>query len=260
MHGYSSRRRWIQLCGTAVLAGLAGCTNDGNGNGSSGDDNEDETGDDADDGAGGSDAEGGTDVENAHQGDLIASSEPVSFAFDVYSRNAPEEGEVYEVSFSGYVTADGDFYYHIEEGSGAMTMKTEFVHVDGTTYFVDETGCQSITVETPPHSPYGGFATYDDFVTQMGGREADGTTTIDGREAYVFEYDYAEELAVAGADQAGLADAPGELSATVYVDVETGYFLGSDYRAVEEGMGEIESSARMHSFGESFTIEPPEGC
>lgn len=260
MQEYSSRRRWLQGCGAVVLAGLAGCTGNGDG-----DDREGNGGSIDDSGVGnGNEDEGGNGIgsegtdNSADDGEQIAATGPESYAFEMHSSNEPEEGESISTTVTGRVTAAGDFYQHVKQNLQGTIVETELYHVDGTTYVVNEYGCQSAPGEQMEYSPYGDYRTHDAFSTEIGYRDPDGTTTLDGQEVYVYEYDYGG--VVGGVIDDGFDDGGNELTSKMYVSTETGYLIKTEYRAVEDGVGVVESSSRLHSFGEEFSIDPPTNC
>lgn len=234
MYHRPNRRDVLLGCSTAVLAGLAGCTG---------------ASDDRENGTGSTDETGPTDP------DGTIASELESYAYEIHSSTERESGQSSEMTVTGHVTAEGNYYQQFDQQDGSGM--SEIYHVDGTTYLVSEYGCQSYAGEGMEHSPFGIYQSYEEFSTETSGYESDGTTTIDGQEVYVYEFDYADSIGAAMDEEIDGAD---EWSTTVYVSTETGYFVGSDYRVTDRNGGHHESSSRLHSFGETFTVDPPADC
>ncbi|MCU4753963.1 hypothetical protein OB919_18600 [Halobacteria archaeon AArc-curdl1] len=236
---------------------VAGCLGGGDDTGSNADSN------DGSDDSGGvesaSNTDGSSEADDTGADDsteTIDPSEPISYAFEAESTQQSDDGMSYSFSMHGFVTETGDAYYAISEGSGDYSSETELFYIGDTTYVRSDGQCSSVTGQQRTHSPYGAFQSYDEYQARMAGSNADGRTTINGYDAYVYRFDYTEDMAWSDFAE---ADDNVELETTVYIAVDTGFLLGSDYRAAEEGMT-IESTSRLHSFGESFTVEPPEDC
>jgi hypothetical protein len=125
-----------------------------------------------------------------------------------------------------------DYYQRIEPGDTDDVY--ELYHVDGTDYIViNEETCfkNPGTAVTPDADVDEQVDTYVD--APDAGLTANGTTTIDGMEVYVFE--------VTGADVEG--------TLTIYVSVSSGYL-----RRVESEWGTMD----FHSWGEVEPITAPE--
>lgn len=237
---------------------VAGCLGGGDDTGSNAD-SSDASGDSGGGVESASDTDGSSEADDMGVGDsteAIDPSEPMSYAFETESSQRADDGTSHSFSMHGFVTESGDAYYFISETSGDYSGETELFYVGDTTYVRTDGQCSSVTGQHRSHSPYGAFSSYDEYRARMDGSQADGRTTINGYDAYVYEFDYTEDMAWSDVAE---ADDDVELKTTVYIAVDTGFLLGTDYRAAEEGMT-IETSSRLHSFGESFTVEPPENC
>ena len=257
MQRQTNRRQLLGLCGLAVGSMVAGCLG--------GDDDTESSEVPSDDGgdSGGveSEIDGEDSSERGSMGgddstDSVTPSEPMSYAFEAESTHQSDDGMNYSFSMHGFVTESGDAYYAVSETSGESSSEIELFYIGDTTYVRSDGQCSSVTGQQRTHSPYGAFQSYDEYQARMAGSNADGRTTINGYDAYVYEFDYTEDMAWSDFAE---ADDDVELETKVYIAVDTGFLLGSDYRAAEDGMT-IESTSRLHSFGESFTVEPPADC
>lgn len=159
-----------------------------------------------------------------------------SFAYDG-TGSFEEEGFETDMTMEGQFDGTGNFYTRME----VMGHETEVAHIDGTSYsYNDMTGC---TVEegepsVPTGAPLGPGQIAPDEWSDIPDYEPDDTATIDGEEmdVYIEESDQHDEVAYMYVDAAGVL------------------------RRLELLYGDGELTLDFHSHGESFDIQPPDGC
>ncbi|WP_254864638.1 hypothetical protein [Halovivax gelatinilyticus] len=221
----TTRRRLVVVGATSALAGLAGCSTDGDDAVETDDGDDDDSSTDGDDDDSSTDGEPTSDTDANGRGDV---GDPDDV--DLASALEWERSYVVEIEFDG--TGPGELTQTVHEGD--THVRLEFDHgqvvetydVDGVTYEVLDGQCvvrsEADAVEEAP-----------DVREPSGHPDASPseTTTIDGETVYVFEIE--------------LDDA----AARWYLSAETGYPV------------KLEAStftATFHSWGETSAIDPPE--
>lgn len=234
----ASRRRYLQVFGTALLAGAAGCTDSGN-NDTANDDGS-ETDDGSNDNDGSSTDDGTTDDDTGDTDDSTDDTDDTDGddsddgQTDGDDDTAPQLTEVFRWTDS-YVmeleASDFEGTWRFNDGNWQLTTTTdgqtsEIYSIstdDGTdTYVVAEGQC--FVTESTRRDPFDPQEPAEDDQEYV----ASGRTTLDGQEVYKFDVE----------------------GGAYYVSVETGYpvrFEGTDGTIVN-----------FHSWGETDPITPPD--
>lgn len=183
--GASSRRRWLALCGAAVLSGLAGC------------------------GGGGEEAtEAGTEAGTGTEGDAEEStassggrpfSETIQYG-ESFAMEGTAQSEDGEMQIQGRF-AGGDAYWRFEQADGTVT---EQYLVDDEQYFVSDGQCIAGSGTTGTEGV--GTDQFEEDADEQPDLEPAGRETIDGEELLVYE-----------------VPTDGDGTMTYYVDPETGH-------------------------------------
>lgn len=169
--------------------------------------------------------------------DVAAAMGGTSFAYEG-GGSMSAEGSTISMDLSGYRTADGDQYMESTSDMMGMEQTQEIYIVDGTTYTVVDGTCSQGTDQ----STFVPEADDLDFLSDM---EPSGTDTIDGTEVDVYEV---------SEEQMGENSGAG----TIYIDGDN-YIRRMEVDFDEQGMtGEL--SFDFHSYGDSFSVEPPASC
>jgi hypothetical protein len=218
----SSRRRWLALCGAAVIPGLAGCSGGG------GDATEPGTQSGTEAGMG---SESGAE-ESTDGGDSTASDGGQPFSETIrYEESFAMEGTVQnengEMQMQGRF-ADGDVYWRIERTDGQVS---EMYTVDGEQYFVTDGRCM-MGSSSSPGSEAPGVAQFEEDTSSQPELVPAGRETIDGEEFLVYE----------------VSPESGE-TRTYYVDPETGH-----PRRIESPSATID----YHSWGDVDPVQAPD--
>ncbi len=225
------RRTFLVGSGAALTVGVAGCTGDDGGDDGNGGDTPTET-------STPDDSPGATETPTATETDQpTATDEPgdgpafgdavqpaTSFAFS---------GEFEDSTMEGQGTMEGRF--HDENSYMAFTFEdqtVEMYNVDGTSYMVSGGQCfENPSQDAQPDDPGQDPGEWDEDVADYSDLQPDGTTTVNGEQAYYWSLDQTGE------------------EVTYYVSVSSGQLL-----RIELPTGYI----NYHSWGTADPIEPPD--
>lgn len=160
-----------------------------------------------------------------------------SFAYDGTGSFEEEDGFETDMTMEGQFDGTGNFYTRME----VMGHVTEVAQIDGTSYsHNDMTGCavEEGAPSVPTGAPLGPGQIAPDEWSDIPDYEPDDTATIDGEEmdVYIEESDQHDEVAYMYVDASGVL------------------------RRLELLYEDGELTLDFHSHGESFDIQPPEGC
>lgn len=169
MDGHSTRRRVLALCGSGLLASIAGCVSD-DASGSDGTDSEN--------GASGTGSENG------------ASGPPSEGEFFEELRLEANYGFTFSDDFGHGEgrTSDGDMFVSYEDKG----FTAEMYRIGETVYQVEGEKCQKISIDTPGmdfEDPGTYFGEIDEY-SEEPSVENIGTETIDGESVTVYEITY----------------------------------------------------------------------
>lgn len=167
-----------------------------------------------------------------------------SHAFDGEGTVETPEGTM-SMTISGYVTDGGDSYTELTTSVMGYQMVFESYIVGTTMYTVSEMGCSQTEVPEDGLDEEGFVPDPEVFADYLEDFEHQGQSEIDGVTVDIYEVDYSDVDFEAGAG-----------TGLLYIDMDAMQLRRMEYDVdTPDGSGSF--TMDLHSYGESFTVEPP---